>query len=50
MAIVTHHALLLRELRFAAPARVKMWKGAATLKSGGVAIELREGESFTVPS
>ncbi|MFJ3045846.1 hypothetical protein ACIPEN_08455 [Herbaspirillum chlorophenolicum] len=49
MAIVTHHALLLRELRFAAPARVKMWKGAATLKSGGVAIELREGESFTVP-
>ncbi|WP_343585647.1 hypothetical protein [Herbaspirillum sp.] len=49
MAIVTHHALLLRELRFAAPARVKVWKGAATLKSGGVAIGLREGESFTVP-
>lgn len=50
MAIVTHHALLLRELRFAAPARVKVWKGAATLKSGGAVIELREGESFTVPS
>ncbi|TWC69429.1 hypothetical protein [Herbaspirillum sp. SJZ099] len=49
MAIVTHHTLLLRELRFAAPARVKVWKGAATLKSGGVAIELRAGESFTVP-
>lgn len=49
MAIVTHHHLQLRELRFAAPARVKIWKGAATLKSGGVTIELREGESFTVP-
>ncbi|OWY28338.1 hypothetical protein [Herbaspirillum robiniae] len=49
MAIVTHHHLQLRELRFAAPARVKVWKGGATLKSGGVAIELREGESFTVP-
>ncbi|WDZ96072.1 hypothetical protein Herbaro_21765 [Herbaspirillum sp. WKF16] len=50
MAIVTQHHLQLRELRFAAPARVKVWKGAATLRSGGVAIELREGESFTVPS
>lgn len=49
MAIITHHHLLLRELRFAAPARVRVWKGAATLKSGGVAVELQEGESFTVP-
>lgn len=49
MAIVTHHSLLLRELRFPAPARVKVWKGAATLRSGGVTIELAEGESFTVP-
>ncbi|MBP0598265.1 hypothetical protein J8I26_09135 [Herbaspirillum sp. LeCh32-8] len=49
MAIVTHHHLQLRELRFTAPARVKVWKGAATLKSGGVTIELHEGESFTVP-
>ncbi|KAF1035374.1 MAG: hypothetical protein GAK35_04198 [Herbaspirillum frisingense] len=49
MAIVTHHHLLLRELRYAAPARVRVWKGGATLKSGGVAVELREGESFTVP-
>lgn len=49
MAIVSHHHLQLRELRFAAPARVKVWKGAATLKSGGVAVELGEGESFTVP-
>ncbi|MCI1005413.1 MULTISPECIES: hypothetical protein [unclassified Herbaspirillum] len=49
MAIVTHHHLPLRELRFAAPARVRVWKGAATLKSGGVAVELQEGESFTVP-
>ncbi len=50
MAIVTHHHLQLRELRFAAPARVRVWKGAATLRSGNVTIELREGESFTVPS
>lgn len=49
MAIITHHHLLLRELRFAAPARVRVWKGAAILKSGGVAVELQEGESFTVP-
>lgn len=49
MTIVTHHHLHLRELRFAAPARVRTWKGAATLKSGGVAVELQEGESFTVP-
>lgn len=50
MAIVTHELLLLRELRFAAPARVKAWKGLIALRSGGVLIELREGESFTVPS
>lgn len=50
MAIVTHHHLHLHDLRFAAPARVRVWKGAATLKSGGVAVELAEGESFTVPS
>lgn len=50
MAIVTHHHLSLRELRFAAPARVRVWKGAATLRSGGVSVHLREGESFTVPS
>ncbi|WP_075256320.1 hypothetical protein [Herbaspirillum camelliae] len=50
MAIVTHHHLHLHDLRFAAPARVRVWKGAATLKSGGVAVELGEGESFTVPS
>ena len=49
MAIITHHHLLLRELRFAAPARVRVWKGAATLKSGGVSVELQEGGSFTVP-
>lgn len=50
MAIVTHHHLHLHDLRFAAPARVRVWKGAATLKNGGVAVELGEGESFTVPS
>lgn len=50
MAIVTHHHLQLRELRFAAPARVRLWKGAATLRSGGATVELRQGESFTVPS
>jgi hypothetical protein len=49
MAIVTHELLLLRELRFAAPARIKAWKGVLALRSGGVLIELREGESFTVP-
>lgn len=50
MAIVTHHHLHLRELRFAAAARVRVWKGGATLRSGGVSVELREGESFSVPS
>ncbi|GEM_PF-439811 len=50
MAIVTHHHLQLHDLRFAAPARVRVWKGAATLRSGGAVIELGQGESFTVPS
>lgn len=50
MAIVTHHPLLLHDLRYVPPARIKVWQGAATLRSGGVSIELRQGESFTVPS
>jgi hypothetical protein len=49
MAIVTHHTLLLRELRFTAPARVQVWQGRAILRSGGVTLELGEGESFSVP-
>jgi hypothetical protein len=50
MAILTYHSLLLHGLRFAAPVRVRVWNGGAVLRSGGVAVELLEGESFDVPS
>ncbi|MFL9923827.1 hypothetical protein PQR62_06120 [Herbaspirillum lusitanum] len=50
MTIVTHHTLHLTGLRFVRAARVRLWKGEAVLRSGGVTVPLKAGESFAVPA
>jgi len=50
MAIVIEHSLSLSALRFVHAARIRVWKGEACLRSGGVTVLLKAGESFAVPA